>query len=46
MIRDARTTFATATSVAYTATTTVIGNYMDRTTTPNFDQARLYLVVS
>ena len=44
MIRDARTTFATATSVAFTATTTVIGNYIDRGSTPNVDQARLYLV--
>ena len=45
MIRDARTTFATAVSVAAAAGTAVIGNYIDRTITPNVDQARLYLVI-
>lgn len=45
MIRDARTTFASAVSVAAAAGTAVIGNYIDRTTSPNVDQARLYLVV-
>ena len=45
MIRDARTTFASAVSVAAAAGTAVFGNYIDRTTTPNFDQARLYLVI-
>lgn len=45
MIRDARTTFATAVSVAAGAGTAVFGNYLDRTTSPNFDQARLYLVI-
>ena len=45
MIRDARTTFASAVSVAASAGTAVIGNYIDRTITPNVDQARLYLVI-
>ena len=45
MIRDARTTFASAVSVAAAAGTAVFGNYIDRTTTPNFDQAKLYLVL-
>lgn len=45
MIRDARTTFASAVSVAASAGTAVFGNYIDRTTTPNFDQAKLYLVL-
>ena len=45
MIRDARTTFASAVSVAAAAGTAVFGNYIDRTTTPNVDQARLYLVI-
>jgi hypothetical protein len=45
MIRDNRTTFASAVSVAAAAGTAVFGNYIDRTTTPNFDQARLYLVI-
>ena len=45
MIRDARATFATAVSVAAAAGTAVFGNYIDRTTTPNVDQARLYLVI-
>lgn len=45
MIRDARATFATAVSVAAGAGTAVIGNYIDRTTTSNVDQARLYLIV-
>jgi hypothetical protein len=45
MIRDARTTFATAVSVAASAGTAVFGNYIDRTTSPNVDQARLYLVI-
>jgi len=45
MIRDARTTFASAVSVAAGAGTAVFGNYIDRTTTPNFDQARLYLQI-
>jgi hypothetical protein len=45
MIRDARTTFASAVSVAAVAGTAVFGNYIDRTTTPNFDQARLYLQI-
>lgn len=43
MIRDARTTFASAVSVAAAAGTAVFGNYIDRTITPNVDQARLYL---
>ena len=45
MIRDARTTFASAVSVAAAAGTAVFGNYIDRTTTPNFDQAKLYLQI-
>ena len=45
MIRDARATFATAVSVAAAAGTAVFGNYIDRTTTPKVDQARLYLVI-
>ena len=45
MIHDARATFATAVSVAAAAGTAVFGNYIDRTTTPNVDQARLYLVI-
>jgi hypothetical protein len=45
MIRDARTTFCTATNVYAAAGTAVFGNYIDRTTTPNFDQAKLYLQV-
>ena len=45
MIRDARNTFASAVSVAASAGTAVFGNYIDRTTTPNVDQARLYLQV-
>lgn len=45
MIRDARTTFASAVSVAASAGTAVFGNYIDRSTTPNFDQARLYLQI-
>ena len=45
MIRDVRTTFATAVSVAAAAGTAVFGNYIDRTTTPNVDQAKLYLQI-
>lgn len=45
MIRDSRTTFCTATNVYASAGTAVFGNYIDRTITPNFDQARLYLQV-
>lgn len=45
MIRDARSTFASAVSVAAGAGTAVFGNYIDRTTTPNLDSARLYLVI-
>lgn len=45
MIRDARTTFASAVSVAAGAGTAVFGNYIDRSITPNVDQARLYLVI-
>lgn len=45
MIRDARATFASAVSIAASAGTAVFGNYIDRVTTPNLDQARLYLVV-
>ena len=45
MIRDARTTFCTATNVYAAAGTAVFGNYIDRTTSPNIDQARLYLQI-
>lgn len=45
MIRDARTTFASAVSVAAGAGTAVVGNYIDRTTSPNVDMDDLYLVL-
>lgn len=45
MIRDARTTFASALNVFANTGTAVIGNYIDRSIAPNVDQARLYLAI-
>lgn len=45
MIHDLRTTFATAASVISAAGTVVLGNYIDRNFSPNFDQGPLFLVI-